>query len=91
MTRPTRRTWLLGTAALAALATLPAAADVLKQKEIFTDWQGFAIKGYDTVAYHVERRAVKGSEAFQHTWKGAIWLFASAATRDRASAGRKGN
>src|SRR5262245_55123444 len=41
-----------------------------------------AIKGYDTVAYFTERRAVKGSEEFEYKWLDARWLFASAKNRD---------
>ena len=43
---------------------------------------GVAIKGYDTVAYHTEGRAVKGSNAFSQRWNDAKWYFASAENRD---------
>lgn len=36
-----------------------------------------AINGYDPVAYFIEEQAVKGSEAFTHTWNDATWYFAS--------------
>ncbi len=42
-----------------------------------------AIKGYDTVAYHTQRAAIKGSKAYTHQWKGATWRFVSAENRDR--------
>lgn len=61
---------------------LPAGADALKKPEIFADFRGLAIKGYDTVAYHTEGRPVKGDPAFAVEWKGATWLFASAANRE---------
>ena len=41
-----------------------------------------AIKGYDTVAYFTESKAVKGSDQFQTTWKEAKWKFASKANLD---------
>lgn len=41
-----------------------------------------AIRGYDTVAYFQEGKAVKGSHEFTHEWQGAKWRFASAANRD---------
>lgn len=44
---------------------------------------GLAIEGYDTVAYHVEQRPVKGQSAFRHSWNGASWQFASAANLKR--------
>jgi YHS domain-containing protein len=36
-----------------------------------------AIKGYDAVAYHTQKKAVKGSSKFVHEWNGAKWQFAS--------------
>ncbi len=42
---------------------------------------GTALKGYDTVAYFNEGRAVKGKDEFRHDWQGAKWFFASAANR----------
>ena len=43
---------------------------------------GVAIKGYDTVAYFSEGRAMKGSEEFSHNWLGTPWHFANAKYRD---------
>jgi YHS domain-containing protein len=39
---------------------------------------GVSIKGYDTVAYHIEGKAVKGQRKFVYTWNDAKWYFASA-------------
>ena len=36
-----------------------------------------AVGGYDTVAYFKENKAVKGSDQFKTSYKGADWLFAS--------------
>jgi hypothetical protein len=80
MTRLTRRFAL----ALFALFLVPAAALAeAKSPEIWTDMHGQALKGYDAVAYHLERRPVKGDEKFMVEWKGAKWLFSSAQNRDR--------
>ena len=43
---------------------------------------GVAVRGTDVVAYFTERRAIAGSPAFTHDWRGATWRFASAANRD---------
>ena len=43
---------------------------------------GVAIKGYDTVAYHTEGRAVKGDSKFYYDWNDASWYFSSAANRN---------
>lgn len=50
--------------------------------EINTSLFGVAIKGYDTVAYHTEGRALKGSSKFTHKWNDAKWYFISEANRD---------
>lgn len=38
---------------------------------------GYAIRGYDTVAYFTENKPVKGLEQFQVDYKEATWLFSS--------------
>jgi len=43
---------------------------------------GVAIKGYDTVAYFTEGKAMKGSEEFAYDWLGTPWYFANARHRD---------
>ena len=50
--------------------------------EVNTTFFGVAIKGYDTVAYHTESRAVKGKSKFSHKWNDAKWYFSSAENRD---------
>jgi len=47
-----------------------------------TFFGGKAIKGYDPVAYFTDGKPVKGDKQFSHEWKGATWLFSSAAHRD---------
>jgi YHS domain-containing protein len=37
-----------------------------------------ALKGYDSVAYFTDKRAVLGSAQYQHEWDGAVYRFASA-------------
>lgn len=44
--------------------------------------EGFAIKGYDTVAYFTEGKPVKGDEQFAYEWNGAKWLFSNMKHRD---------
>ena len=51
--------------------------------EINTGYFGnVAIKGYDTVAYFTQGKAVKGSETHSLKWLGAVWHFSSAEHRD---------
>ncbi|MGH1539827.1 MAG: YHS domain-containing (seleno)protein [Arenicella sp.] len=54
---------------------LPSYAD---EGPTYVDRKGFAIKGYDTVAYFTENKAIKGDKKFKHQWNEATWLFASA-------------
>jgi YHS domain-containing protein len=42
---------------------------------------GVAIKGYDTVAYFTDGKAMKGSEEFSYEWLGTPWYFATAEHR----------
>jgi len=49
---------------------------------INTDAVGVAIKGYDTVAYFTDGRAVKGTAEFETLWQDARWHFANAQHRD---------
>jgi YHS domain-containing protein len=55
-------------------------------KPVNTTFFGVAIKGYDTVAYHTEGRAVKGKSKYAHKWNDAKWHFSSAENRDLFSA-----
>jgi YHS domain-containing protein len=51
-------------------------------EEVNTTFFGVAIKGYDSVAYHTEGRAVKGRRKFSHKWNDAKWYFSSAGNKD---------
>jgi len=56
---------------------------VSAQKRVSTGLFGsVAIRGYDTVAYHTEGRAVKGKSEYSYEWYDGIWHFSSAKTRD---------
>ena len=67
----------------ALMLAVPASAGEVKDPDIYTDMHGRALKGYDAVAYHVQRKPVKGSEDFAFEWKGAQWWFSSAENRDK--------
>ena len=42
---------------------------------------GVAIRGFDTVAFHTEKRAVKGKKEFSFHWNDATWYFKNAENR----------
>ena len=46
-----------------------------------------AIKGYDTVAYFKDGKALKGNESFTFQWHNMTWYFATKENRDLFAAG----
>ena len=68
--------------ALIAPAIIIFANTGLAFEEVNQTFMGVAIKGYDTVAYHTEGRAVKGKSKFSHKWNDAEWYFITAENRD---------
>ncbi len=51
-----------------------------------TDPSGLAVRGYDAVAFFAEEAAIQGSPAFEYTWNGAKWLFATAENLEKFKA-----
>lgn len=49
---------------------------------LFDRQTGVAIRGYDTVAYFIDNKPLKGKEEFVNEWNGAKWLFVSKANLD---------
>jgi len=43
---------------------------------------GVAIKGYDTVAYFQDGKAIKGDESFNFQWHNLTWYFKTRENRD---------
>ncbi|WP_285163406.1 YHS domain-containing (seleno)protein [Shewanella goraebulensis] len=48
----------------------------LSDKPIYND-QGYAVTGYDVVAYFTDNKAVKGNAEFQTEYQGSQWLFST--------------
>ena len=67
------KTFFLYLGALIAFAVLASAADIVN-----IDKNGFALQGYDPVAYFTDGKPVKGSPQFTASYKGATYQFASA-------------
>ncbi len=67
---------------LVAVALLLSGIAHADNPPVAIDDSGRAIRGYDAVAYFEDGQPQPGSAAFSHDWKGAVWLFASAAHRD---------
>lgn len=58
-------------------------------KALDKDSFGLAIKGYDSVAYFTDGKAVKGNEKFSFSWNEALWYFSSAEHRELFAANPK--
>ena len=80
----TRRQSLFLLASVPAAAALAPSAFAMSA-EIYAN-DGIAIDGSDAVAYFDGNGPVEGSQEFSLDWKGATWLFASAANRDAFAA-----
>ncbi|MBV8450652.1 MAG: YHS domain protein [Deltaproteobacteria bacterium] len=52
------------------------------EKLLAVDSNHIAIKGYDTVAYFTDGKAVKGSSQFEYVYDDARWRFSNAAHRE---------
>lgn len=52
----------------------------------FFERDGVAIEGYDPVAYFTEKQPVLGKKEFSAEYKGSVFLFSSAANRDKFKA-----
>lgn len=72
---PTRRKFMKMALAVPAIGAM--ASPVWAISPVFkTD--GFAIQGYDPVAYFTALKPVLGSDRHMLKWRGAIWRFSSA-------------
>jgi YHS domain-containing protein len=84
--------WLLAAAVIGALAAsvrLPASAGeataeggTTTERVVVDQATGFAIGGFDAVAFFIDRRPVDGVPGFETSYDGAIWRFASKGNRD---------
>lgn len=68
--------------AMSVLVWATGAAQGPPATPVNVDASGVAVRGYDPVAYFTDGKAVAGQSAFEFTWSGATWRFASAANRD---------
>jgi hypothetical protein len=64
---------------IALAASLPAASG--GKQSIAVDSNKVAIRGYDTVAYFTDGKAVQGTSAYEYVWEDAKWRFANAEHR----------
>lgn len=63
---------------IGAVAAASACSSQAGIARVNTDANGFAVRGYDTVAFFAENTTIKGSPAFEYAWNGAKWVFANA-------------
>lgn len=93
LARRSRKHWIgprlaiLGLAAAAAVAALPARLGAATTERIVTDWQtGLAIDGFDPVAYFTDGEPMAGRPEFELAYAGVVWRFRSDANRAAFSA-----
>lgn len=55
---------------------------VFATDESSTKVYGVAIKGYDTVAYFTDGRAIRGKSEYLFNWNDASWYFSKSENRD---------
>ena len=71
--------------AMACLTLVPLAKDALataQSRRIVTDSiSGYAIYGFDPVAYFTDHQAVRGKRDYEYVWNGSSWLFSTRANR----------
>jgi hypothetical protein len=58
---------------------------VTTERVVVDSVTGFAIGGFDPVAYFEQGKPVEGRDGFEATWDGAIWRFANSGDRDAFS------
>ena len=68
-------------AVLLALSFIACNASTKQNQEVFQP-NGKAIRGFDPVAFHTDKKPVVGNEAYSYKWKDAEWLFATQANLD---------
>ena len=73
------RTTLLAIVGAFFIVGTPVAS--MAKDEIYTNWRGLAIRGYDPVAYFTNNAPMKGSDEYELKWKKATWRFVSADNR----------
>ena len=68
---------LLGSLLVAAGAAAQGKVSQAKTVDEIDLQQGYALKGYDPVAYFAEGGPAPGKAAINYQWRGATWLFST--------------
>lgn len=75
--------WMIVVSVFLGLPLLVTSSDVFasaQSRRVVTDaTSGYAIYGFDPVAYFTEHEAVRGKREYEHVWNGVSWLFSSRA------------
>ncbi len=67
---------LIGT--ILTMVIIFSAGNAWAKSPVLKNWRGWAVQGYDVVAYFKLGRPVKGDSAYQYQWQDATWRFSSA-------------
>jgi hypothetical protein len=84
MQKPTSKMkkWCFAGVVVLAFLTIGINRGIAAVDKVIKSKSGVAIRGFDTVAFHTEKRAVKGKKEFAYQWNDATWYFKSAENRD---------
>lgn len=72
---------LLASVLIAACAGFPNRASQVDAVDAVDLQKGFALKGYDPVAYFADGRPTAGDTRISYRWHGATWLFSTSEHR----------
>ena len=71
---------------LVLVVTVPLTGGSAQEQSDVNAEDGVAIKGYDSVAYFTDGRAMEGKSEFEYKWDDVHWRFANATHRDEFAA-----
>lgn len=81
--RPIRRAWPLCSVLMVSILASMVMGSALGAPSAWRDYSsGFAIGGYDPVAYFTRRKPTPGREGIEYRWGGASWRFVNTGNRD---------
>lgn len=81
--RPIRNAWPVRSVLMGAVLASMVMGSALGAPSVWRDYaSGYAIGGYDPVAYFTQNAPTLGHEGIEHHWGGASWRFVNTGNRD---------
>ena len=70
---------VFGLCLVSGFGSIKANASAQSRRVVTDSISGYAIFGYDPVAYFTDHAAIRGKREYEYVWNGVSWLFASRA------------